>query len=90
MENRIVITLQGEGVSLKSLGEVLSLIYRLLSELDKVVTSEKSLAWRLSGLSFGSAEVTVVPTQITPNSTDHSSECEFRRLRPPIPKESGQ
>ena len=74
MENRIVVRLPGEAVSLKSLGDVLSLTNGLLTELDRVVTSGKSLEWHLSGLSFGSAEVVVTPKLRKADVADQSSE----------------
>ena len=74
MENRIVVRLPGEGVSLKSLSEALSLTNSLLTELDKVVTSGRSLDWHLSGLSFGNAEVVVIPKPRNVTVPDQSSE----------------
>lgn len=74
MKNRIVVRLPGAGVSLKSLSEALSLTNSLLTELDKVVTSGRSLDWHLSGLSFGSAEVVVIPWPRNATVPDQSSE----------------
>ncbi len=74
MENRIVVNLPGERVSLKSLSEALSLTNSLLTELDKVVTSGRSLEWHLSGLSFGSAEVVVIPKLRNAQVADRSSD----------------
>lgn len=74
MENRIVVSLPSERVSLKSLSEALSLTSSLLTELDKAVTSGKSLEWQLSGLSFGSAEVIVIPKPRNAKVADRSSE----------------
>lgn len=61
MDNKIILRLSGNDISIESLGEALRDTDSLLTEIDCNISGEKTIRWNLNALNKGSAIVEAIP-----------------------------
>ena len=72
MDNKVILKLSGDNVSMESLGEALKDTESLLAEIDCSISGEKTFRWDINALNKGSVIVEAIPADLPVESPGNS------------------